>query len=300
MGRISRAVRDSQRTRLLSAIATEANEHGVRAVTVASVVARAGVSRRTFYEIFTDSGDCLLTAIEQATAHAAERAKAAIDTQSSWACRVREGLSALLEFFDEDPTLARVCAIQSLSAGPAALAWRSEILGQLAEIVDAGRASARQQPPPVTAEGVVGGVLNVISSRLSAPQPNGFAELLGPLMSFIVLPYLGAQAARRELHRSLPSATAKPSARVADQMNGLGMRLTSRTVRVLAAVSAQPGLTSAQIAQRAEIAHQSQISTLLTRLASLGLVATSRGATHRRRPARVAADAKRRGCRAND
>jgi hypothetical protein len=230
--------------------------------------------------MFTDSGDCLLAAIDEAVAHAAERADAAIDTRSSWACRVRAGLSALLELFDEEPTLARVCVIQSLSAGPAALARRGEVLDQIAEIVDGGRASARQQPPPLTAEGVVGGVLNVISARLSAPRPNGCTELLGPLMSFIVLPYLGAQAARRELRRSLQPATAKVSVRVPDQVSGQRMRLTYCTVSVLAAVSAQPGLSNAQIARRAGIAHQSQISTLLSRLASLALIESPRDGTH--------------------
>ena len=37
-------------------------------VTVAQVVERAGVSRRTFYEVFEDREDCLLAALEEGIA----------------------------------------------------------------------------------------------------------------------------------------------------------------------------------------------------------------------------------------
>jgi chromosome segregation and condensation protein ScpB len=50
------------------------------------------------------------------------------------------------------------------------------------------------------------------------------------------------------------------------------MRLTYRTVRVLAAIAAQPGLSSSQIRRRAGIAEQGQISRLLSRLAGLQLI----------------------------
>ena len=50
------------------------------------------------------------------------------------------------------------------------------------------------------------------------------------------------------------------------------MRLTHRTVRVLATIAAQPGLSNRQISQRAGITDQGQISRLLSRLARLQLI----------------------------
>ncbi|MGA2452177.1 MAG: helix-turn-helix domain-containing protein [Solirubrobacteraceae bacterium] len=50
------------------------------------------------------------------------------------------------------------------------------------------------------------------------------------------------------------------------------MRLTYRTVRVLVAIAAQPGLSNSQISQRAGITDQGQISRLLSRLARLQLI----------------------------
>ncbi len=50
------------------------------------------------------------------------------------------------------------------------------------------------------------------------------------------------------------------------------MRLTYRTVRVLAAIAARPGLSNGQISQREGIADERQISRLLSRLAGLQLI----------------------------
>lgn len=268
----SRQVREFQRIRILSAMAAVACDHGVQSATVGRVIAEAGVSRKTFDELFEDRDGCLLEAIEQTVALAAQRARAAYETQLSWVDRMRAGLQALLEFFDEEPALAQLCVVQSTTAGPAALARRRELLDQLAGIVDEGRTVASREPPPLAAEGVVGGTLGVVHSRLLKPDGRALVELLGPLMSFIALPYLGSGAARRELHRPLPAARCRPSERARKPVEGLDMRLTYRTVRVLAAIAAEPGLSNSQISHRAGVTDQGQISKLLSRLARLQLI----------------------------
>src|SRR4051812_43743942 len=55
-------VASSQRARLLRAMAEVAAEKGYANTVVADVIARAGVSRRTFYELFRDKQDCFLAA----------------------------------------------------------------------------------------------------------------------------------------------------------------------------------------------------------------------------------------------
>jgi DNA-binding IclR family transcriptional regulator len=50
------------------------------------------------------------------------------------------------------------------------------------------------------------------------------------------------------------------------------MRLTYRTVGVLAAIAAQPRLSNRQISQHAGVIDQGQISRLLSRLARLQLI----------------------------
>jgi DNA-binding MarR family transcriptional regulator len=128
----------------------------------------------------------------------------------------------------------------------------------------------------VTAEGVVGAVFAVLYSRVLEGGEEPLVGLLGQLMSMVVLPYLGAEAATRELSRPAPEP-ARPRARSrrarrGDPLEGLKMRLTYRTVRVLMVIAEDPGASNREIAERSGIADQGQISKLLGRLARLELV----------------------------
>ena len=98
------------------------------------------------------------------------------------------------------------------------------------------------------------------------------SSLLGELMSAIVLPYLGVQVAQRELHKPAPQIKKVKARSHTDPLEGLDMRITYRTVRVLIAVASTPGASNREIAGAAGIADQGQISKLLTRLEHLGLI----------------------------
>src|SRR5256885_10885070 len=55
-----------QRGRMLFAMAEAVGDAGYAGVSVTDVVTRAGVSRATFYEQFTDKLDCFLSAFDEA------------------------------------------------------------------------------------------------------------------------------------------------------------------------------------------------------------------------------------------
>ena len=101
-------------------------------------------------------------------------------------------------------------------------------------------------------------------------------SLLGPLMYMIVLPYLGPRAASRELDRPIPRtpgvSKAETSPTRGDSLDGLSMRLTYRTVTVLAAIAEHPDASNRAVAEVAGVADQGQISKLLSRLAGLELI----------------------------
>ena len=78
---------------------------GWRSVTVAHVVARSGVSRRTFYELFEDREDCFLAAFDHALGRASAVVVPAYEPQKAWRERIRAGLAALLGFLDDEPGL---------------------------------------------------------------------------------------------------------------------------------------------------------------------------------------------------
>jgi DNA-binding IclR family transcriptional regulator/AcrR family transcriptional regulator len=217
---------------------------------------------------------CLLAAFEQVLARAAERASAAFDAQEGWLDRVRAALMALLEFFDEQPALARYCVVHSAQAGPTVLAARCEVLDRLARVLDDERAPARGYPPPITAQAVVSGALGVLQGRLLQPDPRALVELTGPLMSFIVLPFLGANAARRELSRSLDAA----SALALGCLQEPGGRPSHSTVSVLKIIAAEPGLNNRGMAVRAGVTNEGHMSRILMRMVRLGLIRNARDA----------------------
>ena len=181
-------------------------------------------------------------------------------------------------FMDEEPAIARLCVVEALAAGERVLERRAEVLDELATVIDEGRAAGggEHEPPELTAEGIVGAVFAVVHTRLLDRDAEPLTDLLGALMSMIVLPYVGAQAASAELRRPRlkprRGVRRQRSRRSGDPLEGLNMRLTYRTVRVLTVIAAQPGASNREIAERSGIVDQGQISKLLARLARLELV----------------------------
>ena len=269
-------VSEIQRARMLWAAAEAVHEVGYSRLTVAHVIGRAGVSRKTFYALFADREGCFLAAFEQGLSQAGLRAGEAYERQSSWREGVRAALAALLVLIDEEPALARLCIVEALGAGERVLERRSQLLAEAAEVVDRGRlvASATRNPPAITAQAVVGAVFAVLHTHVLEGRREPVTDLLGPLMSVIVLPYLGAGSASRELNRPpIPRARRRRRpARAEDPLDGLNFRLTYRTVRVLMTLAEHPGASNREIAEGSGIVDQGQISKLLTRLARLSLI----------------------------
>jgi AcrR family transcriptional regulator len=294
-------VTEVQRTRLLDAAFAVVSEDGYKRMTARRVSGRAGVSNKTFYDLFTDREDCFLAAFDHAVDELAAVALPAYEGEKEWTERIRAGLGALLEFLDGEPELRRLVFIEALGAGPRVLARRARMLEDLGSIIDEGRAcvKAGRELPPLTAEGVVGAAFSVIHARLLEQPPEPLTGLLNALMATIVLPYRGHAAAARELAR--PISQAGPRLRPADKSRFSGpagrtsgsraapriavldFRPTVRTHMVLAAVAELDGRgfspNNREVSDAAGITDQGQISKLLARLESVGLLQNIGGET---------------------
>ena len=295
-------VAEMQRRRLLLAFGEVASTSGLEAATVGRVCEQAAVSRRTFYELFSDREDCLLAAFDQAIERFARRVRPVFKAKGPWRERVRGALSLLLEQLDGEPDVARLCLVEAPRAGHELLERRRRVLEALAAAVDGGRAQARSgaEPPPLTAEGVVGGVLSVIHTRLtdrlqspqhgpSASRPPSYGpirtgsdgsraelgalvDLTNPLMAMIVHPYLGPAAAQKELERPAPNPSLATARNGVDPFKDLPIRFTYRTARVLDTIASEPGASNRGIADTSGIADEGQMSRLLRRLESCELI----------------------------
>ena len=116
--------------------------------------------------------------------------------------------------------MARALVIESIAWGPAVLERRAQLLDALAGALDRGALKGTSEEtgparvlPAGTAENLVGACVSLVHTRLLQGNGGSFTELGPSLMSIVVHPYLGAEAARRELERPLTDAGAESAER---------------------------------------------------------------------------------------
>lgn len=267
---------EMQRRRLTGAFVEVAGGSGLSDATVGAVCRRAGVSRRTFYEIFEDRDACMFFAVDSALRSLADDVVPAYRGSGPWRERIRDALSILLSVFDADRALARMCVIETLRAGPAVLERRGRTLAVVADAIDDGRAEASDVVPQLTAQGIVGGVLAVLHAHLVEHPDAALLGLLGSLTAMIVHPYLGPRSAEEEVARPAVKGVKMAGWAPKDPFNGLSIRFTYRTARVLATIAEQPGASNREVSDGADIPDVGQTSRLLSRLRDAGLIANAR------------------------
>lgn len=278
-----------QRSRVLAAAVTVVAGRGYPDASVAAICARAGVSRRTFYELFENREECVAAILGDLERRLKREIAVALTGEVRWRERVRLGLWTILCLLDREPALARVCLVECQRAGRLVLAERARLLARLERTVDEGRAqSARaSEAGTLAAEAVVGAIVTVLQARLAAADAGGppLRDLLGELMALIVLPYLGVTAARRE--RMLGESVVYTKQTVEPAIVGgeallaqLPIRLTYRTAKVLESVALEPGASNRHIGERAGVQDQGQVSKLLRRLELHGLLENGASSAH--------------------
>jgi AcrR family transcriptional regulator len=284
-------VDDDERTRIFRAIAAAVSAQGGstggggwgESIALADIAARAEVSPRRLRAQFPDVEACFLAAFEWCSEYAGAAMAQAYAGEHGWVEATRSALVAALELIERESDLARLWIVYALGGGPRVLHSRAAAIATLAEHIDRGRLEARvrAEPPAITAEGVVGALLVVLQTRLLAPTPERPTALRGELMSLIMLPYLGSAVAKRELARpagrSPSGRRPQPPRSGRSVIDGVGPRLSYRTARVLTAIAERPGSSNREVANRAEVVDQGQISKLLSRLEAQGLIANVGG-----------------------
>lgn len=195
-------IRAIQRERLIIAMLNAAADLGYLGTNVQDVIDRAGVSRPTFYEHFSNKEDCFLAAFDTSAGRLRKMVEAAGEEGGNvWRDRVRLGLGALLSFASREPDIARTLVVEARAASTAAVRRRVELLDDFAECLDS---QARKLLPKgrsqtaLTALGIVGGVESLLYSRLCKEEYDQLESLLPTLMYFVVLPYEGHEAAAEE------------------------------------------------------------------------------------------------------
>jgi AcrR family transcriptional regulator len=191
-------IRAIQRERLIVAMLNAAAELGYLETNVQDVIDRAGVSRPTFYEHFSNKEDCFLAAFDTSAARLRKKVEAGVRKGGDvWRDRVRYGLEALLRFASREPDTARTLVVEARAASEAAVKRRVEFMDDFARCLDDEARELLPAPPQtaITASGIVGGIESLLYSRLCKQEYDQLEALLPSLMYFVVLPYEGHEAA---------------------------------------------------------------------------------------------------------
>lgn len=192
-------VAHNQRERLIAGLATAVAEKGYRAVTITDITKQARVSRRVFYENFEGKEECFLAAFEVVVGHIHELGAEAVDGISDWPHQVLAASRAGLAFLASEPDLARLCLVESRSAGPVITARFSEAVNELVPLLRLGRAERSEERPlpDSTEETTIGALVSLAYSKVSAGEAEQLEQLLPDFAEFILAPYLGAEEAVR-------------------------------------------------------------------------------------------------------
>lgn len=207
--KLSRAdVEANQQQRIFDAIADVTSLAGYAAMSVEEIIGTAGVSRRTFYDHFKSKDEAYLEALDRVGEELVERVRAGAAGNSTFAGGVRDCLGAFLQFLADEPRYADMLIVEVLAAGPAAIERRNKVMQDFAELVRRGARTVpmAQRPPEITAETIVGGIYEVVYSRVLSGQTSELPLLLPDLAYSLMQPYLGDEVARREA--SLPPTAA--------------------------------------------------------------------------------------------
>jgi AcrR family transcriptional regulator len=200
-------VLESQRGRMLDAIAVAVADKGYAATTVGDVVSGAGVSRKTFYEHFADKEDCFLAAWDAGVQILFDAIMASRDGAGDPIERMRAGLRAYLGTLAAEPAFARSFFIEVVAAGPRAEARRAEVHERFAALFETLHAETRRELPqlpdlpPAIPRAAVGAINELVSDYVRAGRTEQLPELEDTILYLELVLFAGHDVAARATGR---------------------------------------------------------------------------------------------------
>jgi AcrR family transcriptional regulator len=196
-------VTESQRNRIHRAMVEVVSARGYPETRVVDVIGAAGVSRKTFYELFESKEDCFLAAYDVLLENLLAEATEAFESRpgAAWAERIGVALEALLEHLSRHPDEARFAIVEVLAAGPKALGRRDAALRQFTGFLESGRSETAVELPGITSLAIAGGVNELLYSEILHGAAGRLPSRLPDLMFWVTLPFLGAEGAAAERER---------------------------------------------------------------------------------------------------
>jgi len=268
-------VERDQRERLRSAMIELIAERGYPAVRILDLTQLAHVSRPTFYNLYADKEELLLSAYEDIAGRTTARIAEAFAEGDSPERSLQLALRAFAEMAAAEPEAMTLALLGTFGAGPRALERRNRTTTALEQTVSAGRAHAwSEQPRDLTAKFLIGGVREVAATRLRSGRAGELPEVARELGAWAfcypqALPLglegsrrVGKRAAAEQLtprHERSPAERRLPSGRHDLAREEVVKSQRERIVDATAEIVAEKGfagLTIPEIASRANVSHE--------------------------------------------
>lgn len=286
---LSRAqVGEHQRKRLIAAIGELVGENGYTSTTVADVLARAGVSRKAFYEHFANKQECFFAAYDALAVEGRNAVMRAYASAEDPTAAAKLAITTLFDRVISNPGGVRMMLIEAGVVGEAGIERRERLMSQYETLL---RTVLELPPGPGTVpspvlRGIVGGLNGVLNAHVRDERAAELRALTSDLVRWAtsyapppqsILRLLAQPATESEPPRALVGGRAPGSLAASAKLNdrrhrgaGRGKRsavprsmiVHSQRERILDAVAdlvAQDGygaLTVEGIAERATVSLQ--------------------------------------------
>jgi AcrR family transcriptional regulator len=166
-------------------------EQGYEATKIAEIVRRAGVARKTLYDNFDGKEEVFLAAFDTTVEEVSQRIEeACAAVGDDWDERVNCGLRAFLTYVAENPSAARMCLIEAMSATPAASARYDDAMQRFVDLLHENAPTDTGLPETIE-ETLVGGVAWILHQKIRRGEAELAVELMPELVDFILSPYHG-------------------------------------------------------------------------------------------------------------
>ena len=201
----ARAVRSSQRDRLLRAMLGLVGEHGYADTTVPMVVSAARVSRSSFYALFDDKTDCFIAACDRESSELLE-SLVAMGSEEDWVQALRRGMDRYVRWWQQRPAFSRAYFLELPAAGTRAVRQRDRQYARYRDMFAALGARAREEQPelpplsPLATRMIVAGVTEIVADEVRGGRLAGLDALADDLL-YIVLRAAGRRRHRRARRR---------------------------------------------------------------------------------------------------
>ena len=241
-----------QRARLHGATIEAVAARGYPAITVSELAALAGVSRRTFYERFSDREACFLASYDAIVGAAARQTREAWGGASGKEPGIERAFAVLAAQIAGDPKAARLAVLEILAAG----AVGRERAERTQAALERGLAQSLGGPdhaplPPDLIRGISGGLWLAIRRRLLEGREQQLPEQAGELLRW-------ARACAHPVAAELPTGLSTPAALAGTRDTGASgerdeHRLILRATAQLAAREGYARVSTGRIAHEAGV-----------------------------------------------